>query len=328
MFIMILNQWYAILPSKKVKPNQIVGVKRLNLKLALFRNENGELGCVVDQCTHRGVALSKGKVKDNCIQCPFHGLEFDINGECKFIPANGKASTADISRYNVKHYLVRECNDIIYLWYGENDKVTDKLPFFDADIDGSYVYSEIEDHWNSHYSRCIENQLDVVHVPIVHYNTIGRGNKTLINGPKSTFINNILTTSANNELDIGQKPKAPAECVIKDTYLSFIFPNIWLNHISSKIKVIIYFAPVDDENTILYLRFYNQITKFKPLDHLIAYFGKFANRIIERQDKRVVITQKPKASSLKSNEKLLMGDGPIIMYRKIREELKEKNRTL
>lgn len=49
---MILNQWYAILPSKAVKKEQVVGVKRLDLDLALFRNEKGELGCVVDQCTH------------------------------------------------------------------------------------------------------------------------------------------------------------------------------------------------------------------------------------------------------------------------------------
>ena len=56
---MILNQWYAILPSKAVKTNQIVGVKRLNLDLAIFRNDKGEIGCVVDQCTHRGAALSK-----------------------------------------------------------------------------------------------------------------------------------------------------------------------------------------------------------------------------------------------------------------------------
>lgn len=48
------------------------------------------------------------------------------------------------------------------------------------------------------------------------------------------------------------------------------------------------------------------------------------NLLIERQDKRVVIKQKPKASALKSGEKLLVGDGPIIEYRKRREELKAK----
>ena len=120
----------------------------------------------------------------------------------------------------------------------------------------------------------------------------------------------------------GRGPKPPAECVIKDTNLNFIFPNIWLNHISSKIKVLIYFAPVDDENTILYIRFYCKLTKIKALNGLIAFSGKFANKIVERQDKRVVITQTPKASSYKSGEKLLVGDGPIIQYRKIRDDLK------
>jgi phenylpropionate dioxygenase-like ring-hydroxylating dioxygenase large terminal subunit len=61
---MIPNQWYAILPSKAVKTNQIVGVKRLNLELALFRNEKGVIGCVVDQCTHRGAALTRERSKE------------------------------------------------------------------------------------------------------------------------------------------------------------------------------------------------------------------------------------------------------------------------
>ena len=321
---MIMNQWYAILPSKDVKQDRIVGIKRLNLELALFRDGKGNIGCVADQCTHRGAALSKGQMKGGCLQCPFHGLVFDTTGKCTFIPANGKASTEDLTRYNVKQYPVKEANGIIYIWYGEPEKQAARLPYFDQDVDSSYVFSEIEDHWNSHYSRCIENQLDVVHVPIVHYNTIGRGNKTLVNGPKVVFEDGVLITSANNERDIGQKPKPASECEIRDTHLCFLYPNVWMNHISDKVKVIIYFAPVDEENTILYIRFYCKITRIRLIDRFIAFLGKYANRVIERQDKRVVITQKPKASSYRSGEKLLAGDGPIIRYRKIREELKSQ----
>lgn len=90
---MIPNQWYAILPSQAVQKTHIVGVKRLNLDLALFRDESGTIGCVADQCTHRGAALSQGKVLGNCVQCPFHGLQFDVSGRCTFIPANGTSST-------------------------------------------------------------------------------------------------------------------------------------------------------------------------------------------------------------------------------------------
>lgn len=320
----IPNQWYGILPSKKVKQGKITAVKRLNLDLALFRDGSGNLGCVVDQCTHRGAALSKGKMKGNCVQCPFHGLEFQTDGTCSFIPANGISSKEDISRYHVRHYAVREAHGIIYLWYGNAEDAQGDIPFFEPYLDDSYVYSEIEDLWNSHYSRSIENQLDVIHLPFVHYNTIGRGNQTLVNGPKVIFEDFNIITSADNELDHGQMPRSAEECEIKPTYLSFKYPNVWMNHISEKIKVMIYFAPVDEENTILYIRFYNKLTNIKPIDALIAWTGKFANRKIERQDKRVVITQKPKASAYFSGEHLLKGDGPIIQYRKIREELKKQ----
>lgn len=320
---MINNQWYAILPSKAVKRSRILAVKRLNMDLALFRESNGTLGCVIDQCTHRGAALSKGKIKSNCVECPFHGLQFSSTGQCKFIPANGKASLEDLSRYNVLSMPVKESNGIIYLWYGDIANMTEDVPVFENDINDAMAYSEFSDLWNSHYSRCIENQLDVVHLPFVHHNTIGRGNKTLVNGPKVELINGGLITSANNELDNGQKPKKSADCIIKSTYLKFLYPNIWMNHISDKIKVVIYFAPIDDENTMLYIRFYDNITGVKVIDRLIAALGKPANFIVERQDKRVVITQRPKASSFKSNEKLLSGDSPIIQYRKKRDELKE-----
>jgi phenylpropionate dioxygenase-like ring-hydroxylating dioxygenase large terminal subunit len=221
---MIQNQWYAILPSAAVKAGGITAVKRMGLALALFRTPQGALGCVADQCTHRGAALSGGKVQNNCIRCPFHGLEFDPQGKCTFIPANGKGLLQQNGRFNVRAYPVREAHGIIFLWFGDPEKKTDTLPFFPGELEG-FVYSEIADPWNTHYSRAIENQLDVVHVPIVHYNTIGRGNKTLINGPKVIFEDGNLITSANNEEDHGQLPKKPEDCVIKPTFLKFRFPH-------------------------------------------------------------------------------------------------------
>ena len=321
---MIQNQWYAVLPSTAVQKGRLTGVRRMGLPLVFFRTEEGKLGCVHDQCTHRGAALSAGKVQGGCVRCPFHGIEFDPDGRCRFIPALGKASTEDLSRFNVKAYKVREQYGIIYLWFGEDRLATETIPFFYDQIDEKDVYSELADPWASHYSRCIENQLDVVHVPIVHANSIGRGNKTLISGPKVLWDGSVLQTSANNEVDQGQTPKTPDQSVIKQTNLNFIFPNIWLNHISDKILVLIYFAPVDEENTILYIRFYCKITGIRAVDQLIAWLGKFANKFVERQDRRVVITQRPKASSLMMGETLLVGDGPIIRYRAIREELKAK----
>jgi hypothetical protein len=59
--------------------------------------------------------------------------------------------------------------------------------------------------------------------------------------------------------------------------------------------------------------------------HLIGFFGKIYSKIILRQDKRVVITQLPKASELKMGEKLVAGDSPILEFRKRRNRLKNES---
>lgn len=321
---MIKNQWYGIMPSKEVPKGKLVAVKRMGLELCLFRSKKGDIGCVVDKCAHRGAALSKGKQKGECVACPFHGLEFDKEGKCTLIPANGRTANIE-KRFKVTSYIVREAHGMIYFWYGENEKVTDVLPFFEDSIDGSYVYSEMRDTWNAHYSRCIENQLDVIHLPFVHHNTIGRGHKTVVNGPRVEFINGSIMLTANNSVDKGQAPKPASECSINPkTNLRFKFPNVWQNHIADDIKIVIFFAPVDDENTVFYIRFYTNKFKLKVANSLMAKVGKVMNGIIERQDKRCVITQQPKASSLSCGENLLKGDSPVIMYRKMRNALQNQ----
>jgi phenylpropionate dioxygenase-like ring-hydroxylating dioxygenase large terminal subunit len=320
---MIKNQWYAIISSKKIKPGKFVAVRRFGENLILFRNNAGKLGCVTDLCAHRGASLSKGCVSDGNIKCPFHGIEYDSTGKCVYIPSEGRSSTADFSRFNLKSYETREIGDIVFAWYG--DREPDKEPdYFDIIMDSSCSYDEMTDEWGVHYSRVIENQLDVSHLAFVHKTTIGRGNRSLCNGPKVVWLDdNTLQTSANNEKDEGQSPKPAEECVIKNTNLTFKFPNMWLNHVTDKIQILAYFIPVDDDHSIIALRFYNKITPFKAINLLIAKIGSLANRIVERQDKRIVITQLPKASSLRMGENLVAADMPIIEYRQNRDKLQK-----
>ncbi|MEJ2412726.1 MAG: hypothetical protein P8Y34_06995 [Anaerolineales bacterium] len=88
--------------------------------------------------------------------------------------------------------------------------------------------------------------------------------------------------------------------------------------------MVIGFAPVDDENTVLYLRFYQSFLTLPLLGKLIAQLSMPANVFIAHQDRRVVVTQQPRPSAYKMNEKLIQGDLPIIEYRKKRAELKQR----
>jgi phenylpropionate dioxygenase-like ring-hydroxylating dioxygenase large terminal subunit len=303
----------------------VIGVTRLAEKLVLWRDVNGQLGCLVDKCPHRGVALSLGQVVDDCLQCPFHGFEFKSDGACSLIPANGRNSEPPRAMKAVS-YPIQEEHGLIYIWWGEPRESYPPLPFFES-ITDDFVFSTIRDHWATHYSRAIENQLDVVHLPFIHRTTIGRGNRTLVNGPLTRVSSaypgdNLLELWVYNETDRGQKPLKPSEIPepTRHPFLQFRYPNLWQNWISDDLRILAAFVPIDNENTLMYLRYYHKV-KTPVIRQITGWVGGIANLVIERQDRRVVISHQPQRPDLGIGEILIPGDAPIITYRKIRREL-------
>jgi phenylpropionate dioxygenase-like ring-hydroxylating dioxygenase large terminal subunit len=322
---MIYNQWYVILESRELRRSKPLRVKRFNEMLALWRDENKTACCIEDRCCHRGVSLSCGKIINGKLECPFHGFIYDKSGRVERVPANGKNNPAPESM-KVKSYETFELYGLIWVWWGDDDKATAE-PFFFKEL-ADFSYSSFKDHWTVHYSRAIENQLDVVHLPFVHKSTIGRGNKTLVNGPVVIRDKELITFYVNNVEDDGKKvPLKPDEIpdYEKLFHLSFHFPNIWQNYISDKIRAFAAFVPVDDENSIIYIRYYQRMIRIPGLMQLFNFIGKVSSIIILRQDKRVVITQIPKKSEVRMDERLIMGDKPIIEYRKHSNELIERS---
>ena len=326
----IPNQWYVLMESTEVtgKP---VGVTRMGEKLVFWRDGAGQVSCLRDKCPHRGVELSKGKVVDGHIQCPFHGLEYDTSGRAVLIPANGRNAPVP-QAFRARSYPTCETHGFVWVWWGENPPKDLLLPRFFDDIDDGFTYATIHDLWNAHYSRAIENQLDVVHVPFVHHNTIGRNVGKVVDGPGIKWIDeDMFCIYVFNREDDGTPPRRPSEVPVpptdRDFKLEFIFPNLWQNHISRDVRIVVAFAPVDKEHTILYLRFYQKFLLVPGLDKLVAWAGMPLNRLVLHQDRRVVETQQPRPSGLRIGEKLIQGDRPIIEYRRRREELIEAART-
>ena len=274
------------------------------------------------------MAFSAGKLIGDHIQCPFHGFEYDKSGICKLVPANGVGSEPP-KALQVRSYPVREEHGFIYLWWGEPVNELPPVPWFES-IGDNMVYTTLRDHWSNHYARAIENQLDVVHLPFIHYNTIGRGNRTLVNGPIAREENHwlgdhLINIWVYNEADKGQKPKKASELPepMRRPYLQFRYGNLWHNWIAENLRVVLAFAPIDDETTLMYLRYYHTV-RFPILRHLYGWLGSLGNLVIERQDRRVVITQRPHRPDLGNGEILIHGDNPIVLYRKIRRELIEE----
>jgi phenylpropionate dioxygenase-like ring-hydroxylating dioxygenase large terminal subunit len=323
---MIPNQWYVVLESQEVGKKPI-GVTRLGEKLVFWRDSHQQVHCAFDRCPHRGVALSVGVVHQDHLQCPFHGFEFDSSGKCVLIPAEGRTSQPPVAM-RLTTYPTHEAHGFIWIWWGQDPPEELAPPPFFENIDESFYYGSAIDPWEAHYSRVIENQLDVAHLPFVHYNTIGRGNRTLVDGPKVTWCEDghkMMCTYVFNRVDDGTPPRPASQLTPQpgQVHLELIMPNLWQNHISEEVRVLAAFVPVDEAHTLLYLRFYQKFLPVPVLGKWVAQLAMPSNLYIARQDRRVVETQEPKASSLRGgNEKPIKADAPIIEYRRQREKLK------
>lgn len=319
---MIRNQWYAILESKEIK-GKPVGVTRLGEKLVFWRNQDQKVQCIYDQCCHRGASIALGCVKKGEIECPFHGFSYDGSGKVTSIPANGRATKVH-ERYKVHAYTVREAFGLIWLWYGKKEDLQlPEIPFFD-DLKSGFYYDTFSEVWPVHYTRAIENQLDVVHLPFVHASTIGKGGKTIVHGPVVKWDENLMTFYVNNVVDDGKTKSLKAEEMrdYKDLFsLQYQVPNLWQNKISDQVRIFAAFAPIDEGHTRIYLRFYQRFLPIPILGKGVAVVANIFNRKILHQDRRVVLSQKPIKSKLKNNEKLIAGDLPIIEFRKKRNAL-------
>lgn len=322
---MIRNQWYAVLESREVKIGKPVGVTRMGEKLVFWRAADGQVVCMSDICPHLGAPLHKGKVKQDRLMCPFHGFEFDPGGRCQRVPALG-AAAAIPRALRARIYPVYETHDLIFIFWGETEQPPAPPRFFES-IGEDFSYASFRQHWPVHYSRMVENQLDVAHLPFIHASTIGRGGRTLVDGPLVRADGEDgLNLWVYNRWDDGT-PRRRAEDLPepqRHPFLQFRFGNIWHNWISDDIRVFIAFVPVDEGNTLMYGRYYQRMVRLPLLREFFNLVGKLGSIVIANQDRRIVSGQLPKKSVLKkSGEKILPSDGAILYYRQRRYELKQ-----
>ena len=246
---MIPNQWYAVLSSSEVRRGRPVGAQRFGRRLVFWRDEDGNVACLDGTCCHRGADLAAGRVEGGHVHCPFHGLRYAADGRVVAIPANGLGAEVP-ENFRVRPWLAVDAFGFIWVFYGKPEDAPDDLPMF-AEFRGGFPYAECSEVWDVHYSRAVENQLDVVHLPFVHPNTIGRGHKTLVNGPVTKWDDETLTFYVKNEPDRGQTPQKADEIENWQELnsLQYRVPNLWQNRIADDLRVMAAFAPIDDAHT-------------------------------------------------------------------------------
>ena len=110
--------------------------------IVLFRGAGGVIGALIDRCPHRGAALSLGKVgEDGCLECPFHGWRFDVDGTNRRVPLNPEAR---LEVLGAQALPVRQLGELIWVYTapGERSPPEPVVPDSLTSPDLSRIYVE------------------------------------------------------------------------------------------------------------------------------------------------------------------------------------------
>ena len=323
---MIENTWYVVLDSAEVPKNQPLGVMRFGLRMVFWRDQDGQVHAQEDRCCHRGAQLSKGTVVEGCIECPFHGWRFDGKGACVLVPSNGRSAPIPNS-FRLRNFAVQEKYGWIWLFWSSSELQEDALPnieYFAELQSPSWKTHTLQDLWPVHYTRAIENQLDVTHLAFTHRRTIGNIKKPIVDGPVFVWKDEqTLCFFPVTQSDDGQIARKASEVKVDEPqgFLEFRFPNIWKLQIAANFYNFAAFVPVDESHSITYVRLYQGFVTWPVLgDWVSAVMGWFNKRVLN-EDRPMVLSQLPIQSDIQMDEMLVKGDAPIIEFRKRRHEL-------
>lgn len=169
MFRGFARVWTPVLGSGQLG-SRPVPVMLAGEKLVLFRGAQGP-AALLDRCPHRGVALSLGRVREGCIECPFHGWRFDGGGHVTHVPWNPDAKQEKLGTTAVP---VLEAGGLIWVYTAPGHERPEP-PHLARLLAGRRRSVVEETLFRTHWTRAMENMLDAPHLPFIHRWTIGAG---------------------------------------------------------------------------------------------------------------------------------------------------------
>ena len=112
--------WHPVLYSYEIRERDgaPIRVRLLGESLVAFRDSDGKVGLVAENCPHRGASLFFGRNEECGIRCVYHGWKFDVDGNCVDMP-NERTETNFMKRVRIQAYPCVERGGVIWAYLGE-----------------------------------------------------------------------------------------------------------------------------------------------------------------------------------------------------------------
>ena len=148
-----------------------IRVRLLGENLVLFRDTQGRVGLLDERCPHRTASLFYGRNEENGLRCVYHGLKFDVEGACvdlPCVPQMNDAHKANVQKQlGVKAYPCVERGDVVWTYMGPAEKKPDFPDLEWTLIPASQRYA------TRHVQECnwlqaLEGGFDATHLTFLH----------------------------------------------------------------------------------------------------------------------------------------------------------------
>ena len=165
----VRQYWIPFLPSRDLPENdgRPIKVRLLGEDLIAFRDTNGAVGLVDENCPHRGANLFWARNEECGLRCVYHGWKFDVSGRCVDMP-NEPADSTFKDKVRVPAYPVREVNAALWTYMGPEAEPPPFPPFEITTLPAERVSPPHVMLEECNWVQGLEGDIDSSHIDWVH----------------------------------------------------------------------------------------------------------------------------------------------------------------
>ncbi|MET3107167.1 choline monooxygenase [Oxalobacteraceae bacterium GrIS 2.11] len=232
-------QWLGSLDdvsqSGSVAPRELLpGL--LNEPVLLSRDDQGQLRCLSNVCTHRGNILVQTACKARHIRCGYHGRRFDLSGEMMSMPefadaknfpaATDNLPTLPVGQWNNHGFAALDPAAPLDTFFSE---VSQRLSWLPVD---TFIHDPKRDQnffLNAHWALYVENYLEGFHIPFVHAGLNAVVDYSSYTSEIGRYANLQLAIAKEGESAFDIPLGSPDHGKRVAAYYYWVFPNLMLN---------------------------------------------------------------------------------------------------
>ena len=143
-----------------------VRVRLLGENLVAFRDSEGRVGVMDEQCPHRKASLFFGRNEEGGLRCLYHGWKVAVDGQCVDMSSE-PAESGLCAKVRHRAYPVREAGGVVWTYLGPAEEMPEfERPIFAPSEDTRVSIFKI--FINCNWAQGLEGGIDSAHSSSLH----------------------------------------------------------------------------------------------------------------------------------------------------------------